>query len=242
MVRYVVSLEIGEDNWCMAHVPELPGCFAKAPSQEEVLRALRAEIANYLSWLREIGEELPPEGEPIELEVAETFQIPGKVADGHTQAVFAYDLKPLTKKELERYLRLLEHSRRKLIALLQSLEREFGGYENLFNVLRWRPDEDSKSILEHIHHIFTAEAWYLARLAQEPAKDWAHYELLRQLTIDRLRRLTTEERKQKTVHPPNDETWTARKVMRRALWHERYHIRQIEEVVKRYKQKILTRG
>lgn len=236
MARYAVSLEIGEDNWCMAHVPELPGCFAKAPSQEEALKALRAEIVDYYGWLREIGEEVPPEGEPITLEVTETFRIPGRVADGHSQAAFAHDLKPLTKKEHERYLWLLEHSRRKLIAFLQGLERESGGLENLFKMLRWRPDEDPRSILEHIYHIFTAEAWYLARLAQEPAQGCAHYELLRHLTIERLRRLTTKERNQKTVHPPDDETWTARKVMRRALWHERYHTHQIEEIAKRYKR------
>lgn len=51
-----ISLEIGEDGWCMAQVPELPGCFVKAPSQAEALKALPAEIADYLSWLREIGE------------------------------------------------------------------------------------------------------------------------------------------------------------------------------------------
>jgi len=47
MARYAVSLEIGEDGRCMAQVPELPGCFVKAPSQAEALKALPAEIADY---------------------------------------------------------------------------------------------------------------------------------------------------------------------------------------------------
>lgn len=56
MARYAVSLEIGEDGWCMAQVPELPGCFVKAPLQAEALKALPTEITAYLSWLGEMGE------------------------------------------------------------------------------------------------------------------------------------------------------------------------------------------
>jgi uncharacterized damage-inducible protein DinB len=162
----------------------------------------------------------------------ETFRVPLKVADGETHAAFSHDLRPLTKKELERYLKLLDHSRERLIKLLEAIESEFGGeMEKLFS---WRSNEESNSLGEVLGHIVRAEAWYLARLAKKIDR-WSHYAVLRQLTIDRLRRLTSEERKQETVHPPYDETWTARKVMRRALWHERYHIRQIEEILKKFR-------
>lgn len=161
--------------------------------------------------------------------MTEALQVPVKVAEGDTQAAFAHDLKPITKKELEKYLKLLENSRRRLIKLLETIEAEFG--EDLGKLFYWRADEDSSSIGEVLGHIVRAEAWYLARLAKKIDR-WSHYTVLRQLTPDRLRRLTAEERKRKTVHPPDNEIWTARKVMRRALWHERYHIRQIEEIVK----------
>ncbi len=236
MAVYEVALEVGEDGWCMAQVPELPGCFTKAPTQEEALGLLPAEIADYLQWLRDCGEKAPPKNEPIEVKVMETFHIPNEVAKGATSAAFTHDLKPLTKKELEWYLRLLLHSRSRLVAYLEKLEKEFGGWgEEFFKLLRWRPSEESRSILENVYHIFTAEAWYLARLAKEPVKDWEHYEVLRQLTIDRLRRLTPEERRQKSTHPSGAQVWTARKVMRRALWHERYHIRLMEQVLQKYR-------
>ena len=223
----------------MAHVPELPGCFVTAASQAEALQALPAEIADYLSWLKEIHETAPPAAEPIQLDVTETFTIPRKVAEGDTEAAFSHDLKPLSDQELEWHLRLLTDSRQRLIAMLQHLEQESAqeSEETFYKMLRWRPDEDSRSILEHIYHIFTAEAWYLARLSKEPATGWAHYQVLRQLTIDRLRRLTPEERRQITLHPKDtdQERWTARKVIRRALWHERYHLRHIADTVRKYK-------
>lgn len=234
MAIYKVSLEIGEDGWYMAHVPELAGCSVKASSRAKALKALPAEIADYLSWLREIGEEAPPQSEPIELEVTETFRIPRKVAEGDTHAAFAHDLKPLTKRDLGKYLKLLQRSRQRLVQSLEQMEAEFGN--QLEEFFYWRPDEASSSIGEVLGHILRAEAWYLARLAKKIGR-WDHYVVARQLTLDRLKRLSTKERKQKATHPPGDEIWTARKVIRRALWHERYHIRQIEELIHRFRRR-----
>ena len=43
MIRYSVFLEIAGDGLCMAHVPDLPGCTVRAPTQDEALRQLTEE-------------------------------------------------------------------------------------------------------------------------------------------------------------------------------------------------------
>jgi predicted RNase H-like HicB family nuclease/transcriptional regulator with XRE-family HTH domain len=43
-----------------AHVPDLPGCFATAASQDGVEEAVRTAVAAYLQRLRTAGEEMPP--------------------------------------------------------------------------------------------------------------------------------------------------------------------------------------
>ncbi len=40
----------------MAHVLDLPGCFVRAPSQEEALQSLPAAIRGYMTWLNNHGE------------------------------------------------------------------------------------------------------------------------------------------------------------------------------------------
>jgi predicted RNase H-like HicB family nuclease len=43
-----------------AHVPDLPGCFATAATQEGVVEAARVAVAAHIERLRAAGEEIPP--------------------------------------------------------------------------------------------------------------------------------------------------------------------------------------
>lgn len=70
MLRRLVYVEIAGDGRCMAHVPDLPGCFVRASDRDEALRRLPDAIGDYHAWLRRHGEPAPPEEESIEIEVA----------------------------------------------------------------------------------------------------------------------------------------------------------------------------
>jgi predicted RNase H-like HicB family nuclease len=68
MKTYHVYIETGpgaiEEGGPLAHVPELPGCTARAKTVEAVKDAIRQAAREYLAFLRAQGEgELPDEAE-----------------------------------------------------------------------------------------------------------------------------------------------------------------------------------
>ncbi len=80
-----------------------------------------------------------------------------------------------------------------------------------------------------LRHVATGENWYLDRLglAHEPAWEMAdtlgRLLLVRQHLLDVLPHLIADER----VVMANGELWSPRKIIRRALWHQREHAAQV---------------
>ena len=236
MEPYDVYLEIGREGKCMAHVPELPGCMVRAASQEEALAALPQAIMDYHGWLRNHGEEVAPVT-TVTLAVVETVKGCGPFAHGDAAALFAPDRQPLGREELELYLRRADCGREDLLSLVQHLPDE---------VFEWQPQEETMSIRSILRHLGNAEEWYVSRLAppQTLPPAWENDEALpilsflemeRRTAVERLRRLTDEERAQ-VIHPGHwsdhpDEAWTARKALRRLLEHQFEHTAQVRDAL-----------
>jgi uncharacterized damage-inducible protein DinB/predicted RNase H-like HicB family nuclease len=261
VARYAVYLEIApsslpssprgegrEEGECLAHaytcsagtgVPDLPGCTVRASSRAEALARLPGAIDNHLAWLRRHGETVPPEGDPVEVEVAGESHGFGPFNPGDAAALFPPDHMPVSLEEMEVYFRLMAHARADLLALVERLPKE---------LLDRQPGADLFTIRRILRHVGNAEEWYVSRLVPPetlPA-EWEHddelpiFEFLameRRTAVDRLRRITAEERAAVvypahwTEHP--DEPWTARKALRRAVEHEREHTGQIQEILRR---------
>ena len=215
----------------------LPGCTVRAPSRAEALARLPAAIGDHLAWLRRHGEPVPPEDDPVEVEVAGESHGFGPFSPGDMAALFPPDLAPVSPEEMEAYFRLMAHARADLLALVEELPDE---------LLDREPNPDSWSIRAILRHVGNAEEWYVSRLAPPDTlpPEWEHddelpvFEFLameRRTAVDRLRRLTAEERaavvypSRWTDHP--DEPWTARKALRRAVEHEREHTEQVREIL-----------
>ncbi len=237
MTCYDIYLEVGPGGECMAHVPSLPGCFARASSRKGALAALPEAIRGYHAWLRQHGESLPDPVEPIALQVAEVVTGFVPFWRGSKAALFAPDRLPVNREEMETCLRRASYSRADLLALVRELPDE---------ILDWRAGPDSMCIREILRHIGNAEEWYVSRLValETLPPEWEHDEAMpifgflemeRRTTLERLRRLTDRELAEVfcpthwTRHP--DELWTARKALRRLLEHEREHIAHIQEVL-----------
>ena len=236
MSRYLVYLEV-TDSLCMAHIPDLPGCTLRAPSPAEALARLPAAIRGHLAWLRRHGEPVPPAGDPVEIEVAGESHGFGPFNPGDAAALFPPDRTPITPADMEVYFRLMAHARADLLALVEPLPDD---------LLDRQPDPDSWAIRHILRHIGNAEEWYVSRLVPPETlpPEWEHDDELplldflameRRTAVDRLSRLTAEERSavvyptRWTNHP--DEPWTARKALRRAVEHEREHTAQIQEML-----------
>jgi len=237
MPRYPVYLET-TDDLCLAHILDLPGCTLRAPSRAEALAGTPAAIRDHLAWLRRHGEHTPPADDPVEIEVAGESQGFGPFNPGDAAALFPPDRVPVTFDEMETYFRLMTHARADLLALVEPLPDK---------LLDRQPEAEPWTIRLILRHVGNAEEWYVSRLVPPDTlpPEWEHDDELplldflameRRTAVDRLRRLTAEERSV-LVYPSRwtrrpDEPWTARKALRRAVEHEREHTEQVQEILR----------
>ncbi len=234
MTCFDVYLELGPAGECMTHIPSLPGCFARANTQEQALAVLPDAIRAYYAWLSEHGEHVIALIEPLTVKVVETVTGLGPFWRGSRAALFTPDRTPFSPDEMQVYFRRATYSRADLLNLTRALSDQ---------TLDWKTGDESMSIREILRHIGNTEEWYISRLV-DPATlppEWEHdaemplfefLEMERRTALERLRRLTERERAEVfyparwTEHP--DEPWTARKALRRFLEHEREHTEHIK--------------
>jgi uncharacterized damage-inducible protein DinB len=108
-------------------------------------------------------------------------------------------------------------------------------------LLDQRPLPAARIIREFAGHIAIAEWWYTTRVLDDPsaAPNWSEFgddarqrlERIRATVFEQyfsqLRSMTVSQRRRRFTH--SGETWTARKTLRRMVWHELYHLKQIED-------------
>lgn len=221
-----IGLENGDENRSVAWALDFPGCFAYgADSSEALVRVVPAYLA-YRSWIRHHGG-LPglPEDRELDLKLVESWNVywidedfekgPGKPYA--VNAWFHEDWKPLTRAEGRRAAALLKWAREDLLAALAGLTAAELDAE--------RPGE-RWSIRGIARHVANAEWWYLERLGLAGVERAA-------LPEDVLERLAAVRARLLHVLPDlegldlvvgrNGEFWSPRKLIRRALWHERDH-------------------
>ena len=221
-----IGLENGDENRSVAWALDFPGCFAYgADSSEALVRVVPAYLA-YRSWIRHHGG-LPglPEDRELDVKLVESWNVywidedfekgPGKPYA--VNAWFHEDWKPLTRAEGRRAAALLQWAREDLLAALAGLTAAELDAE--------RPGE-RWSIRGIARHVANAEWWYLERLGLAGVERAA-------LPEDVLERLAAVRARLLHVLPDldgldlvvgrNGEFWSPRKLIRRALWHERDH-------------------
>jgi hypothetical protein len=219
-MAYMVCAEEMDARW-IAHVPDLPGCFTADPNLDLALKAVPAGIDAYLTWCR--GHGLRVSGLSAPMIVGEVIRSWTYEADQEVNAFFAADRPPVTSEELPEYEHLLGATRRDLIAAvdglrIEQMEREFPGE-------RW-------PILGIMRHVANAEWWYLDRMGMSfPRSQLVEdpFERLDQVRGHLLDSLPALGQRQ-SVLVMGGEIWSARKVLRRALWHERDHVQHLQRL------------
>lgn len=238
MPHHSVYLETADDGRCMAHVLDLPGCIVRAPTRDEALSRVPEAISETLAWLRRHGEPTSAASEDaIEFQISGESTGFGPFDRRSAAALFPPDREPVAPEEMERHFRFLSYTRADLLALVQGLPDD---------VLDWQPDPQSFSIRGLLRHVGNAEEWYVSRIVDadtlppewDDDEDLPIFEFLemeRRTAVARLRQLTESERTEVfyptgwTNHP--EEPWTARKMLRRFLEHEREHTSQAREIL-----------
>lgn len=240
VARLLVYAEIGtDDGGCLLYTFDPPGLLGRGSSEAEALgeaggsgaAALRALLAE--AGRLELLAEPWAEGESPSLVVAERVVRRGRVAGGGTRATFQPDLVPLRSDEIEPFLALLGHLRSRLEALRSTLDALPP------EVYRFRSLPHRMTIEEQLAHIAGCDRWYLTRFFPQlpgrlpPARDvWHKLYLNRERASARLRGMSTEELA--AVRKTDGEVWTARKLFRRFMYHERFHQETLRRDLVRY--------
>lgn len=228
-----IGLENGNENRSQAWALDLPGCFSYGKDGREALIAIPLAVVEYEnwigkhtpnSWLKDLGD--------FDVRLTETFEVYDiddnfELADeGYSvNSWFRHDWKILTTVEVDQARQMLTWAYSDLMAIVSDLNpailaREYGGE-------RW-------SIRGIIGHIATANWWYLDRLDLATANR-------SDLPDDQLERLDFVHNKLMDVLPSlvglnktvgkDGEFWSPRKLIRRAIWHERDHNQHIQKLL-----------
>ncbi len=234
MTSFPICLEVGGDGWCMAWVAKCPGAHISRPSEGEAVSTIPLEVGSFLRWLRHFGEKIPVT-RALQVEIAERHVFRAKFRFGHTQAFFKLDDRAMTRDEVRTQMRWLRHSRSTLDTLVHGLDPE---------ALTWgtpgikgRPPGKGGggwTIGLYLRHIGSVEKWYLQQF-------WRSLPVLprSESPFERLAyaRKQVEEiiggaatRDLSRVMTTSGQKWTLRKILRRLLYHERYHMRTIMRI------------
>ena len=215
---YSITLERGTDGTCLAWVDDLPGCFVRGASREDVEAALPDAIRGFLRWAGE------PEPRSVEVEVVAEVESAIE-AEEDTEALVAVDREALTVEHWSKVESWLRRSRQDVLRLV----RELG--EGELDVGRAGTERTLREELEHVALVELMYAFWTFDLRSpdglEEALEWT-----RRAALDRMDALAREESRALTsaewAGAPRPEPWTARKAARRLLWHELLHLRAIE--------------
>jgi uncharacterized damage-inducible protein DinB len=232
------AVETGNTSLWYGRFIDLPGTHARAGAFDQLLVELSEEASYHDLWLRHHGEE-PLNLDDFTVEVAERVDNVEMLGEsGGEMALFSYDLEEVTEAHLERCLRYMGYHRMDLHALLEGVDAE---------TLKHTPPGKGRNITQILGHICNAEEWYLSRLGLDAEQAYERnlgihvseadelpiferMSLVREAAIKTLRETLPRKkvvftRAEYTVYP--DERWSARKVLRRFLEHEREHIYNI---------------
>lgn len=208
---YRVAIEDIEPNHWVAWVLDVPGCFATTPSEEAAIGRVREALAAYALWRQQHADPLMLE-EPLTFHIDERFHSFLSAPDYRVNACFHADRFPLTEAEIVEGCRILHHTRHDLLMVVEAATRH------------------DEQIQEIVRHIAQAERWYFAGLGLEQAtldaSAVAALDAVRRQSIEWLGQLVGDA----THHERMQEGWTARKVLRRTIWHERDHTEQLRKL------------
>jgi hypothetical protein len=232
-MRFRVGIENNNEGirsiaWVLDH----PGCFAYGGDEQEALANAFIAIREYAKWIDKHEKSWVPLDAEIEIHAEQIWidytineEFDRVEKDGYdVEPFFEHDWKLLNAIDIEHGLKLLEWSRADLLAVIEKLTPGQWAYQKEGE--RW-------DITGIVNHIGGAEWWYLDRLgmafprAEVPKEPLERIKKVRNLMDAVLPTLKDVNQ----VVGMDGELWSPRKVLRRALWHERDHTEHIRKLL-----------
>jgi hypothetical protein len=232
-MRIRIGLENNMDGRSIAWALDFPGCYADGMDGSLALVSLPQALVQYEDWVnKHASPSWLPDLSEFDVRLVETWQgyciddDLNESSDGYeVNAWFRDDWRALTETEIDHGLQMLRWSRVDLLATLAGASQ--AALEEKLPGERW-------SVLGVLKHVAGAEWWYLDRLdlagmtgEQLPKDPFERLPLVRSRLEAVLPGLAGVQR----VLGKEGEFWSPRKILRRALWHERDHIGHIEKLL-----------
>jgi hypothetical protein len=224
-----IGLENGIEGRSLAWALDMPGCFAYGQDGAEALLRIPQAVITYREWiathaatpwLQDLGD-----FDVALTEIFDCFRVKKDNKDYEVNAWFNDDQRVLSAIEVERGLAMLDWSKTELESLLQSLT--LAQMEQKFPGERW-------NIKGVALHIAGANWWYLDRLGMAnldlTSASKAPMERIAQVQSLLHQAFATLVNKPQVV-TVDEENWSPRKVLRRAIWHMRDHYFHIERLL-----------
>jgi hypothetical protein len=222
-----VYIELAPGEACMAHVAELPGCFALGATEAETLALLPERVARHRAWREAHG--LPRvSDEDRALVVRQSVVGPRPWTVNGAGALFSLDRRLLTDQELGQHLRVLACAREDLLRAAHAIPR--GAFDEPAPGQR-------RTVRETLRHLAETEVWLMSRLGRrievsepDPVRRLVD---VRSRTLEHLMRYDRADRDLifiPTDRPSDDpdEMWSLRKFLRRLIEHELEHLEELE--------------
>lgn len=223
MTLIQIGIERGVEDRTLAWALDYPGVFTYGADDAEALLRMPREILRFESWLN-LHADLPwVRLEGLDMHIDETFQSFQTLVDGGIHAVHAFfrsDLVPLTEDDVRTALQVFNWQREELLAGVETIPVEILKHE--FEGQCWTIE----GILKHIAQV---ESWYFSRLGfniPEPAEKLDPIRLL-DISAAAANQYLPELVGSDQIFEYRQEKWSARKLVRRLLWHQRDHIDHI---------------
>jgi hypothetical protein len=229
-MNFKIGIESGDEDRSIAWVLGHPGCFSYGAEPDSALQTLPQAIRDYTAWVAAHGESWLEEGE-VQLQVGERWEVYcvnekfELVDEGYAvNAWFLDDWRPLEEFEVDRGRKLLEWTRKDLLETVREIDQE--------RLDRPHPGE-RWTISGILKHVANAEWWYMDRLDlgfPRPLLQDDGYERLEKVRAHLLGLLPTLVGSRRVVGT-DAEFWSPRKLLRRAVWHERDHTFHIKKLL-----------
>ena len=220
-----VGLERGVEGRSLAWALNFPGVFAYGNSDAKALEALPQVFADFEIWLgqRSRTSRLPLAN--LEIPVEESFDVILTDENYPVNAFFEDDRYPLDAEEIENAAKIHSWQRQDLLAGVKDPEPEL--MTRMLPGQRW-------NINGILNHIGRTEIRYLYKLNLPlPREDLLVHNPFKilELSYGIVQKALPGLEGNTRVVDVDGELWSARKLLRRRLWHQRDHIEHIQQIV-----------
>jgi len=250
-VRQNVYLDGDPGGPWMGHALAEVGCIWQGPVHSEVITRAPGEIARFLRWLKAHGEPgiEAVEAAAVKAQVVEIREVAGFGQSGSAVGIFGPDREPATDRDIDTAVRRLGYARRDLHEAMAGLPPDALDWQpparlSIHDAARpaLRPAAPKRTIRKNLEHICRAQVFYLSRVlgvdaAQGalpepwPKDTFACLEWVVGRSVEALQALTRQQRSGLFQAADPAEDWTARKMLRRFVEHEREHAEVVRRAV-----------